>query len=67
MLLKDYVFWDRGVPSPVCDQIVKYGTDQPSAKGAIANHHKTNVNKNIRDSDIGWLPNILLVNITIGI
>ena len=55
MLLRDYVFLDRGVPSHVCDQIVKYGTGQPSAQGAIANADKTNVNKTVRDSDIGWL------------
>jgi len=52
MLLKDYVFWDRGVPTDVCDQIVKHGTGQPSMHGEIAGH---NINKDIRDSDIGWL------------
>jgi len=55
MLLKDYVFWDRGVPSHVCDEIVKYGTGQPSVHGAISNDSKINFNKGIRDSEIGWL------------
>ena len=55
MLLKDYVFWDRGVPSHVCDQIVKYGARQPSAQGQIANYNKRNLDTKIRDSDVGWL------------
>ena len=56
MLLKDYVFWDRGVPSHVCDQIVKYGTGQPFVHAGIGdNFNKTHINKDIRDSDIGWL------------
>jgi len=57
MLLRDYVFWDRGVPPHVCDQIVKYGTGQPSGQAGLGNKDgiKTSFNKKIRDAEIGWL------------
>jgi len=54
MLLKDYVFWKEGVPSHICDQIVKHGTLQTSESARIG-EGSGQTKKEVRDSQISWL------------
>lgn len=55
MILKDYVFWKQGVPSHVCDEIVKYGKNQLSIDAVVGAEGKNRKDKNVRDSKISWL------------
>ena len=52
MLLKNYVFWKEALPLSLCDQIVKYGTQQPSQEGKLGPELKSK--KEIRDSTISF-------------
>tara|TARA_R100000687_G_C6401073_1_gene141882 strand:+ start:114 stop:728 length:615 start_codon:yes stop_codon:yes gene_type:complete len=54
MLLKNYVFWSEALPISLCDQIVKYGTQQPSQEGKVGKSSKSPP-KEIRDSTISFL------------
>ena len=54
MLLKNYVFWPEALPISLCDQIVKYGTQQPT-EGAKLGVSTKAAPKEIRDSTVSFL------------